>query len=193
MGIRPGISGRTKWRQSERKESKTWQSCIPMPPESMLGPGRYSSLFPRTAMQNRCAALRHLDGRNYFTEAMPARWTGSPEPTPLRGVLGTPGNPGKITGDLILWDAARMSVISKMDIPAGEQEDLDISVRLDADSDAYGFNNESYQFNWRHPRWKLPKGRYLVAITIRSEGQKLSGEFLMNNDLDRDQFRLDVI
>ena len=132
--------------------------------------------------------FKYLDGRNYFTEAMPGRWAGSPEATPLQGTISTQN---KITGDVVLWDAARMSVISKMDIPAGEQEDLDIAVRCDAESDAYGFNNESYRFNWRHTHWKLPKGRYFVEITIRSEGQKTSGEFLINNDLSRDEFRLE--
>jgi len=84
--------------------------------------------------------FKYSDGTNYFSEAMPARWAGSPEATPLQGVVSTQN---KITGEVVLWDAARISVISKMDIPAGEQEDLDISVRCDAESDAYGFNNES--------------------------------------------------
>ena len=111
---------------------------------------------------------------------------GVPGSFPLHGTLN-----GSIQGDITLWDTARLSIMSKMDIPAGEQEDLDIAVRCDSDSDAYGFNNESYQFAWKHKRWKLPKNRYLVEVTVRSSGHKVSQRFLMNNDLSRDEFRLE--
>lgn len=86
-----------------------------------------------------------------------------------------------------------MSIVSKMDIPAGEQEDLDVAVRCDDDVDCYGFNNDSYRTNWRNDRWKLPKNRYLVEVTVRSSGQKISKKFLLNNDSRRDQFRLEDI
>ena len=130
----------------------------------------------------------YLDGTKYFTEPMPARWTGSPEATPLRGVL-TSGN--VIRGEIVLWDTARLTIVSKMDIPAGEQEDLDIVVRCDDDLDCYGFNNDSYRADWKNEKWKLPKGRYRVEVTIRSAGQKIAKSFLLNNDSRRDQFRLD--
>lgn len=125
------------------------------------------------------------DRRRLFTDDMPGRWAGSPEPVALRGVVGT--------APLLLWDPARLSIISKMNVPAGEQEDLDVVVRLDDESDAYGWNNESYQNAWRNPNWRLDKGRYVLQVTIRSAGQKVSERFLLNNDLDRRQFRLEVL
>jgi hypothetical protein len=130
----------------------------------------------------------HLDGTRYFTGSMPARWTGSPEATPLLGLL-TSG--GVILGDIALWDPARLSIVSKMDIPAGEQEDLDIVVRCDNDLDCYGFNNDSYRARWKNEQWMLPKGRYRVEVTVRSAGQKLSKRFLLDNESRRDQFRLE--
>lgn len=91
-----------------------------------------------------------------------------------------------------VWDPARMSLVSKMDIPAGEQEDLDVVVRCDDDDDCFGFNNDSYRTNWKNDQWKLPKGRYLVEVTVRSAGQKISATFGLNNDSRRDQFRLET-
>ena len=130
----------------------------------------------------------YLDGTKYFMESMPARWAGSTEATPLLGRI-TMGE--VVHGNIELWDTARLSIVSKMDIPAGEQEDIDVAVRCDDDVDAYGFNNESYRTNWRNERWRVPKGRYLVEVTIRSAGQKISKRFLLNNDSRRDQFRLE--
>jgi hypothetical protein len=126
------------------------------------------------------------DGTALFTEGMPARWASSPELIPLTGTVGS-------NTPVAIWDPSRLSVISKIDIPAGEQEDLGTVVRCDDEIEAYGFNNESYQFNWRNPKWKLAKGRYLVEVTIRSAGQKACRSFMLNNDLSRDQFRLDPL
>lgn len=130
----------------------------------------------------------YLDGGKYFVNPMPARWTGSPEAAPLRGrLIDNMASQYQIE----LWDVTRLSIISKIDIPAGEQEDLDVAVRCDDDLDCYGFNNASYRFNWRNEEWKLPRGRYRVDVTVRSAGQKISQRFLINNDLRRDQFRLE--
>ena len=91
------------------------------------------------------------------------------------------------------WDTARLSTVSKMDMPAGEQEDLDIAVRCDDDADAYGFNSDSYRFLWKNPSWKLAPARYLVEVTIRCSGEKASKRFRSHSDLSRDQFRLEDI
>ena len=126
------------------------------------------------------------DGAALFTEDMPARWASSPECLPLTGTCG-------VNTPVVIWDLPRLSIVSKIDIPAGEQEDLGTVVRCDDEIEAYGFNNESYQLNWRNPKWKLAKGRYLVEVTIRSAGQKACRSFMLNNDLSRDQFRLDPL
>ena len=90
-------------------------------------------------------------------------------------------------------DTSRLTIISKMDIPPGEQEDLDLAVRCDDDSEAYGCNNESYWSGWKNKKWTLVKGRYIIEVTVRSAGQKVVGRFLLNNDHGRDQFRLEAI
>lgn len=130
----------------------------------------------------------HLDGTKYFPDSTPARWAGSPEATPLAGTLRTGGIP---VGEIELWDSVRMSIISKMDIPVGEQEDLDVAVRCDDDLDCYGFNNESYRAGWRNQRWMLPQGRYRVEVIVRSAGKKIRKNLLLFNDPRRDQFRLE--
>lgn len=94
-------------------------------------------------------------------------------------------------GELLLWDSARLSIVSKIDIPAGEEEDLDLAVRCDDDSECYGFNNESYRYNWRNPHWHLPQGRYRVEVTLRSSGQKIAQHFLLCNDSSLGDFRLE--
>src|ERR1019366_9560561 len=93
-------------------------------------------------------------------------------------------------GQIVLWDSARLSIVSKMDIPAGEQEDIDIVVRCDDDLDCYGFNNESYRFNWRNPRWRIPQGRYRIEVVVRSAGKKIRQRFLLYNEPIRDASRL---
>jgi len=128
--------------------------------------------------------LYYPDGKSLFTEDMPARWAGSPEATPLRGSIGR-GVPIEI------WDTSRLTIISKMDIPPGEQEDLDLAVRCDDDTEAYGWNNESYWSGWKNKKWTLAKGRYMIAV--RSAGQKVVGRFLLNNDHGRDQFRIEPV
>jgi hypothetical protein len=155
----------------------------------------------REPAQNCLATIQflYLDELPYFMQSMPGRWSGSPQPAPLEGFLyravenieDQDGTPQTVESRIRLWDSARLSIISKMDIPAGEQEYLDIAVRCDDDEEAYGLNNESYVYNWRNPKWRLPKGRYLAEVTVRSAGDKISRQFVINNDLSRDEFRID--
>ena len=126
----------------------------------------------------------HVDGSEYITNGMPGRWVASVEPVAPQLQLSN-GQVGT------LLDIARLNMTSEIDIPAGESEPLDVAVRCDEESDAFGFNNESYQHRWRNPRWKLPTGRFLVEVTVRSEGQKITETFLLNNDHLREQFRLE--
>jgi hypothetical protein len=146
---------------------------------------RYLTWMKRESAHDCLGTIRflYLDGAAYFKEAMPARWAGSPEATPLRRVAAN--------APIIIWDPVRLSVISKMNIPPGEQEHLDVAVRCDDDAEAYGFNNESYRFAWKNENWTLPKGRYLVEITVRSAGEKIAKKFLLNNDLAPNQFRIE--
>jgi hypothetical protein len=145
----------------------------------------------RESAENCLATIRflYLDGTSFFKDPMPGRWAGSPEATPLRGSL----HSGHSATMIEIWDTSRLSIISKIDIPAGEQEDLDIAVRCDNDVEAYGYNNDSYQHAWKNKNWMLPKGRFIVEVTIRSAGEKMVRRFRLNNDLTRDQFRLEEI
>jgi hypothetical protein len=82
-----------------------------------------------------------------------------------------------------------------MDIPAGVTEELDIAVRCDDDVEAYGFNNDSYapQYLWRNAQWRLPQGSFIAEVIIRSSGETVSERFLINNDLSRDEFRIEGV
>jgi hypothetical protein len=74
-----------------------------------------------------------------------------------------------------------------------KNEDLDLAVRCDDDTEAYGWNNESYWSGWKNKKWTLGKGRYMIEVTVRSAGQKVVGRFLLNNDHGRDQFRIEAV
>jgi hypothetical protein len=130
--------------------------------------------------------FHHLDGQNVFGREMTVRWTGSPQPIPIqaRAQDGT---------QIQIFDPMRLTPESRMDIYPGEGELLDIAVRLDDDEDCYGWNNETYFCNtpWRNPDWRLPKGRYLVKVVIRSSGQRCTGTFRLVNDVPCRDFRLE--
>ena len=91
-----------------------------------------------------------------------------------------------------IWDPnLGLSALSRIDIPPGESEILDLAVRCDEDEDAIGWNNESYNPPlWKNPRWKLQKGRYLVSVTVRSAGQRWAADFDLNNQISRGEFLL---
>jgi hypothetical protein len=147
---------------------------------------RVLRFMKRDAARTCRATLRflHLDGTDYIANGMTGRWVASVEPVAPQLRLDS----GQV-GTLI--DIARLNVASEIDIPAGESEQLDVANRCDAEVDAFGWNNESYQHNWRTPRWRLPPGRYLVEVTVRSEGQKSIAMFLLDNDHTREQMRLE--
>jgi hypothetical protein len=107
--------------------------------------------------------FHHLnDGQNIFGRVMSGRWSGSPEPVPLRVV-----GPGGAQFQII--DFSRLTFESRIDVYPGEREVFDIAARFDNDDECYGWNNEAYfsQPIWRNPAWKLDKGRYLVQFEIR--------------------------
>ncbi len=59
-------------------------------------------------------------------------------------------------------DTSRLSMESRIDVYPGEEEILDVAVRIEGESDCYGWNNEAYPSYWRTKDWKLPPSRYLV-------------------------------
>lgn len=147
---------------------------------------RLLRFMKRDAARTCRATLRflHLDGTDYIVNGMTGRWVASVEPVAPQIVFGS----GQV-GSLV--DIARLNVASEIDIPAGETELLDVAARCDAEADAFGWNNEAYQHAWRSPHWRLSPGRYLVEVTVRSEGQKATATFLLDNDHSREQMRLE--
>jgi hypothetical protein len=132
------------------------------------------------------ATLQFLreDKTPFIARPMPGRWAGSVQPVPLQGVI----RPSMAT--IEIHDIARLTADSRIHIPAGEAEGLDVAVRFHGETNAFGWTNESYQHNGRHPGFTLPTGRYLVDILVQSEGVKKQERFRLENDHTINEFRL---
>lgn len=127
-----------------------------------------------------------IDGQDFFGKSMPIRWGATEQPIPQQLV----DTAGRLIGHIV--DEDRLMRTPTVDIYPGEHADLDVAVRFDSDNDCFGWSNLNYHSNppWRHPGWKLPPGRYLVKVTLRSAGEKCNGLFRLVNDGPRDSFRL---
>jgi len=51
----------------------------------------------------------------------------------------------------------------------GASETLDIFTKYEEDKEAYGWNNESYAHNWRHPGYILERGQYEIKVKITTQ------------------------
>jgi hypothetical protein len=109
---------------------------------------------------------------------MAVRWANSPEPIASQIV----DLDNKVQFHIL--DFTRTSTESRIDVYPGEEELLDVAVRFDGEADCYGWNNESYIYNWRCPNWRLPRERFLVKVVITSSGQKCTDVFRLINDVD---------
>lgn len=129
--------------------------------------------------------FHHLDGQNIFGRSMRIRWSGSPEPVPMSGVVD-----GK---QIQLVDPVRLTITSPIDVYPGDAERLDVAARFDDEDECYGWSNESYFSDppWRNPDWRLPSGLYLVNVTVTSAGKKCTGIFRLINDVSQQDFRLE--
>jgi hypothetical protein len=130
--------------------------------------------------------FHHLnDGQDVFGRGMSVRWTNFPQPI-ANEILDLQGNV-----QFRIRDWVRAATASRVDVYPGEEQLLDVAVRLDADIDCYGWSDESYFNGWRNPNWKLPQGRYLVKVVVTSSGQKCVAVFRLINDVAlRTDFRL---
>lgn len=130
--------------------------------------------------------FHHLDdGAAIFSRAMPVRWSASDEPFSYH-VLAN-GTVAQI------FDAAKYNAAFRRDCFPGRPELVDVVARYDNDEECYGWSNESYlpDKNWpRNPEFRLPKGRYLVNVTIYSSGDRISQVFVLENSVGREHFRL---
>ena len=128
--------------------------------------------------------FHHPDGAAIFSRPMPVRWAGSDEP------FSYPALPG---GEIAqVFDLAKYNAAFRRDCFPGVAELTDIAARFDDDEDCFGWSNESYLpgKGWRNPEFRLPKGTYLVKITIHSSGDKICGVFELENSVARAHFRL---
>jgi hypothetical protein len=130
-------------------------------------------------------SFHHLDGERYFKDQMPLRFAHSLQPLPMQIVL------GEMHGFLV--DPIRLSADSRIDVYPGESTPIDIAVKFDSEDECYGWSNLSYFSDppWRHPDWKLPQGRYLIAVSVSSSGQKCTGLFRLLNHGGPKDFRLE--
>ena len=128
-----------------------------------------------------------LDRLGVFNQSMAARWSASLQPVPLQFRL------GDLTATIM--DPNRYNLTSEIDVPAGEAESMGVVGRFDDDSDCYGWSNESYfgEPLWRNQNWGLPKGNYLVQVTVRASGEKYSGVFRLLNDGPVSELRLESV
>ena len=145
---------------------------------------RWMSRSP--ALQCRGTVTFHnIDGESFFASEMPLRFARSPQPLPIQINL------GEAQG--VLVDPLRLTADSRVDVYPGEATPLDIAVKFDEEDECYGWSNLSYLSDppWRHPDWKLTKGRYLIEITVFSSGAKCSGVFRLLNQGGPKDFRLE--
>jgi len=114
------------------------------------------------------------------------RFARSLQPIPMEIVL------GEVRGFVV--DPMRLSVDSRIDVYPGESTPIDIAVKFDSEDECYGWSNLSYFSDppWRHPDWKLPKGRYLITVAVSSSGQKCTSSFRLFNDAGPKDFRLEA-
>ncbi len=136
------------------------------------------------------ATLRFLreDKTPFINRPMPGRWATSVQPVPPLGVIRSSGE------TIEFHDIARLNADSRVHIPAGEAEVLDVAVRYPEETSAFGWTNESYRHGGnRHPGFTLPPGRYLVDILIQSEGVKKQEPLRLENDHTIDEFRLALL
>jgi hypothetical protein len=122
--------------------------------------------------------FHHLDGQRLFDREMVARWSGSDEPK-VEIINTDKGQVARLIG-----------AQNSFDIPPGEQTDIDVVFRAKSDNDCFGWNNESYLYDWRHPGWHLEKGRYIAKIRVKTGGREYVNAFLIANDVPFDDFRL---
>ncbi len=124
------------------------------------------------------------DGAPVFSKPMPIRWAGSDEPFTFQAMPN-----GQFAQ---FFDPTKYNASFHRNCFPGITELIDVAARFDNDDDCFGWSNESYLpgKGWRNPDWKLPKGRYLIKVTVHSSGETLSAAFQLENSVARQHFRL---
>lgn len=139
---------------------------------------RWPRWWPRQTLIRASALITFHDprtGADLFNRSMRGRWASLPQPEIM--VL--------VEGKKTLWaDPALIANVPEIDIPWGEVEPLDIAVRFQNDSDAYGWSNDSYydqQKRYRPERWRLPLEGCLVRAIVQGSGERCSAVYRLVN------------
>jgi hypothetical protein len=144
----------------------------------------------------------HLDGYRVYDREMNARWSETPEPNLIVTEINRNNNIGasstaapknmvaaeKVTEKLQF--SRLVNIQETVDIPPGESTNIDIAFRLKGEDECYGWCNESYLYNWKHPAWQLEKGRYIAKVRVKTGGKEFLDTFLIENSVPFEDFRL---
>ena len=128
-----------------------------------------------------CEALvefREPGNRQLAISAVPARWSGQPEP--LRSVQ-VPGNGGK-PALALHYDESMVPASRRLDIPPDvDGHELAVAV-LRPDGTAHAFGADSYaHFAWKHPDWELERQVYEITVRARASGVTTSRRLWLDN------------
>ncbi|HKC60271.1 MAG TPA: hypothetical protein VKB92_09305 [Myxococcales bacterium] len=115
------------------------------------------------------------DGSSLFPSEMPGRWSSAPEPISTNAVTTRPDAIQLIH----YFDPSKMSLGYVQDFAKGEENHIAVAIKF-ADGSAWGWTQESYQHNWRHPSWRLPNEQLRVRARIVSDGQAFASEFILD-------------
>jgi hypothetical protein len=121
----------------------------------------------------------YSDRKKVFENNMVVRWSGSEEPK-IECINTKSGQAFRLIG-----------AQNSFDIPPGESTDIDVVFRFKAETNCYGWNNESYLYEWKHPNWVLGTGRFIARVKIKTGGHEFKKEFLIVNDGPFQEFRLE--
>lgn len=140
----------------------------------VINRSRRWSLLDKIA--RRCTGVVEFTDENgnwTSSEPMTMRWDQRVEP-----IIPTTQGP--------LYHAPTAQQYRSADIAPGEAGIGDIAFRVERDSNAYGWSDDSYlQDNAFDPRWRLPPGRNRVRVTITSVEDRnvhCQREFLLINE-----------
>lgn len=116
---------------------------------------------------------------------MRGRWVYTPEPLaflPVQGGLMEVPAPG-LARDYV-------------DIPPGDFEPLDVVMRIQGETECWGWNNGVY-LTFPNPRpehdFRFPTGRFNVQVVVRSGGREWPKVFRIVNDQRNEYFRLETV
>lgn len=131
--------------------------------------------------------FHHENGAPVFSHPMQIRWSGSEA---FSSELVEVGNIVKTRISIKSPDVKKMLAASWRDFLPGEHHFMDIAVRYDDEDDCFVLSMESFWSEIRNPDLKLPKGRFLVKVTIHFSGNNMSQVFALENSVSKKDFRL---